>query len=105
MSMGPSSTPSTYMPRVDAFSDFGHRVAFDDVRRQIGKGGDQLPPDFLSAEEISARGSALKVHRGYILKERYLPLMRPFLGVRTLLERVRMTVPRSPWRPPPSRMR
>jgi HAD superfamily hydrolase (TIGR01509 family) len=74
---------------VDAFSDFGHRVAFDDVRRQIGKGGDQLLPEFLSAEEIAARGEALEAHRGDILKERYVPLMKPFAGVRALLERVR----------------
>jgi len=74
---------------VDAFSDSGHRVAFEDVRRQIGKGGDQLLPEFLSVEEIAARGEALESHRGAILKERYLPLMKPFAGVRALLERVR----------------
>jgi phosphoglycolate phosphatase-like HAD superfamily hydrolase len=26
------------------FSHFGHEVAFEDVRSQIGKGGDQLMP-------------------------------------------------------------
>ncbi|WP_428663835.1 HAD family hydrolase [Reyranella sp.] len=73
---------------VDAFSDYGHRVSFDDVRRQIGKGGDQLLPVFLNPGEIEASGEALQAHRGDILKRRYLPLMKPFAGVRLLLERV-----------------
>ncbi len=33
---------------VDAFKEFGHDFSFDDVRAQIGKGGDQLLPAFLS---------------------------------------------------------
>ena len=74
---------------IDAFSDFGHRVAFQDVRRQIGKGGDQLMPEFLSRSEIAAHGKALEAHRGHVLKELYLPLMKPFPDVRALLERVR----------------
>lgn len=74
---------------VDAFSDYGHRVCFGDVRRQIGKGGDQLLPVFLSSGEIEASGKSLEAHRGAILKQRYMPLMRPFSGVRALLERVR----------------
>lgn len=74
---------------VDALSDYGHRVAFDEVRRQIGKGGDQLLPVFLSAREIDASGKSLQAHRAEILKQRYLLLMKPFAGVRQLLERVR----------------
>src|SRR4051812_33806435 len=74
---------------VDAFSDYGHQVKFSDVRRQIGKGGDQLLPVFLSREEIAARGDELEAYRGAILKRRYLPLMKPFPKVRELLEKVR----------------
>jgi HAD superfamily hydrolase (TIGR01509 family) len=74
---------------VQAFSDFGYRFNFGTVRRQIGKGGDQLLPAFLSAKDIAARGKALEAHRGEVLKEFYLPLMKPFPGVRELLERVR----------------
>ena len=58
---------------VDAFSDHGHRVPFDAVRRQIGKGGDQLMPTFLSASAIAEYGDGLEAHRARILKERYLP--------------------------------
>jgi len=73
----------------DAFRDFGHEIPFEDIRRQIGKGGDQLMPMFLSAEEIDARGEELEEHRGRILRERYFPLIRPFPAARELLERVR----------------
>ncbi len=50
------------------FSDYGHRVSFDDVRRQIGKGGDQLLPVFLSARDIEACGESLEQHRGKITR-------------------------------------
>lgn len=73
---------------VDAFAAFGHSVAFDTVRRQIGKGGDQLMPVFLSHEEIERTGSALESHRGALLKERYLPQFRVFPKVRELVQRV-----------------
>ena len=73
---------------VDAFRDFGHEVAFEDARRQIGKGGDQLLPVFLDRAEIEARGEALEEHRGQILKARYLERIEPFPEVRALFERL-----------------
>jgi HAD superfamily hydrolase (TIGR01509 family) len=73
---------------VDTFADFGHAVAFQDVRRQIGKGGDQLMPVFLSPAEIAAFGKRLEDHRGAVLKERYLPRIQPFPAVRELFQRV-----------------
>ena len=72
---------------VDAFSDYGRQVRFEDVRRQIGKGGDQLMPVFLSAAEINQFGRELEGHRASILKERYLSTIRPFPQVRELVER------------------
>ena len=33
------------------FAHFGHDIAFGEVRSQIGKGGDQLLPVFLSPRE------------------------------------------------------
>lgn len=73
----------------DAFREFGHEVAFDKLRGQIGKGGDQLLPVFLSKEEIVAKGEALNTRRSEIFKERYLSQIRPFPMVRELLERIR----------------
>lgn len=74
---------------VDAFRDYGHKVAFEDVRGQIGEGGDQLMPVFLSEEELEEKGEALQEHRSHILKERYLPRIVGFPMVRDLFERLR----------------
>ena len=74
---------------VDAFAEFGFPQGFDAVRRQIGKGGDQLMPVFLTPEQIEAIGKDLEAHRGRIMKERYLPQVKAFPGVRELFERLR----------------
>jgi HAD superfamily hydrolase (TIGR01509 family) len=73
---------------VDAFRDYGHSVPFEAVRKQIGKGGDQLMPVFLSAGELEEYGKDLEAHRGRILKERYMPLMTAFPAVRELFQRL-----------------
>ena len=73
---------------VEALHDYGHEVPFEQVRKQIGKGGDQLMPMFLSRQELKAYGEDLEAHRGRILKERYLPLMTAFPGVRELFQRL-----------------
>lgn len=73
----------------DAFRDFGHDVGFDEVRGQIGKGGDQLMPVFLGPEELEARGKELEKHRSEVMKTRYLPEVRGFPGVRDLFLRLR----------------
>lgn len=72
----------------DAFRDFGHDIALEDLRRQIGKGGDQLLPVFLSETELKEKGEALEAHRSKILKERYLPTIKGLAQVRALIERL-----------------
>jgi beta-phosphoglucomutase-like phosphatase (HAD superfamily) len=73
---------------VDAFAEFGRETRFEDVRRQIGKGGDQLMPVFLSKADIDAFGKRLEKRRGVVLKECYLPRFQPFADVRELFQRV-----------------
>ena len=73
---------------VDAFHDYGHEIAFKQVRDQIGKGGDQFMPVFLSEEELEEKGEELEKHRGRIFKERYLPQITAFPEVRALFERL-----------------
>lgn len=68
---------------------FGHTVAFEDVRAQIGKGGDQLMPVFLSEQEIEERGEAITQFRSALFKREFLPGLQPFDGVRDLFERIR----------------
>jgi phosphoglycolate phosphatase-like HAD superfamily hydrolase len=72
----------------EALRDYGHAVPFDQVRKQIGKGGDQLMPVFLSRQELAAYGKDLDAHRGRLFKERYLQLVTRFPGVRDLFQRL-----------------
>ena len=73
----------------EAFKHFGHDVPFDQVRSQIGKGGDQLMPVFLSPEELKATGKQLEEYRSKLFKEKYLKHVKPFPGVRELFLKVK----------------
>ncbi len=73
----------------EAMLKFGHEVRFEQVRSQIGKGGDKLIPVFLSADEQRGHGKELEEWRGNRFKTEYLPLVRPFSAVPDLLRRVR----------------
>ncbi|WP_211257598.1 HAD family hydrolase [Muricoccus aerilatus] len=73
---------------VDAFKEIGHDIPFDEMRAQIGKGGDQLMPVFLSPEELEEKGKALEKRRGDIFREGYLPRVRAFPKAAELLRRV-----------------
>ena len=56
------------------------------MRRQIGKGGDQIVRMFLSDQQIANFGERLEQHRAQLLKERYIPQIKPFPGGRALFE-------------------
>jgi HAD superfamily hydrolase (TIGR01549 family) len=73
----------------EALAKFGHDVTFEQVRSQIGKGGDKLIPVFLSADEQRDHGKDMEEWRGKRFKTAYLPLVRPFSAVPDLLRRVR----------------
>ena len=73
----------------ETFAHFGHGVPFADVRSQIGKGGDQLMPVFLSREELDDRGDEIEAYRSNLFKTRYLPQVSAFAAVRQLFERIR----------------
>lgn len=73
---------------VDAFAQFGHDVPFEKVRMQIGKGGDQLLPAFLSTEELAKSGNAIEQWRGDHFKRVYLGRVTGFPKVRELFCRL-----------------
>jgi HAD superfamily hydrolase (TIGR01509 family) len=73
----------------ETFRHFGREIPFADIRGQIGKGGDQLMPVFLTADEVERRGREIEEHRKGLYKARYLSQARPFPGVRPLFERIR----------------
>ena len=73
----------------EALAKYGVEVSFDTIRRQIGKGGDQLLPVFLTEQQLNEFGERLEKDRAAIFKKKYLPQARAFPGVRALFERIR----------------
>jgi HAD superfamily hydrolase (TIGR01549 family) len=73
----------------DAFKSIDKDVSPEQIFPQMGKGGDQLLPVFLSAEEIERHGKRLREVHSEIYLERYLPQVKPFPRVRELFERLR----------------
>ncbi|HZS53860.1 MAG TPA: HAD family hydrolase [Bryobacteraceae bacterium] len=73
----------------DAFQHFGHDILFDKIRSQIGKGGDQLLPVFLSDAELKQRGKEIEKYRGDLFKRKYLDQVKPFPRVRDLFLKVK----------------
>src|ERR1051325_9864680 len=72
----------------EAFRRFGRDIPYEEVRYQIGKGGDQLMPVFFSEEELRRFGKELEEYRGRLFKEKYLPEVKGFPQVRELFERI-----------------
>lgn len=73
----------------EAFRHFGHEIAFDEIRSQIGKGGDQLMPVFLTEKELKEKGEELQKYRGELFKKKYLSSVKPFPCVRELFEKIK----------------
>lgn len=73
----------------ETFRHFGKEIPIERLREQIGKGGDQYLPEFLTELEIREFGEQADEYRGQIFKQKYLPQLRPFPRVRELFERVR----------------
>ncbi len=61
-------------------------VAYESIRRAIGMGGDKLMPVVAGVEEDSPQGKKITERRKQIFKEAWLPRLRPFPGVRALIE-------------------
>ena len=71
------------------FENHGRHVTFEEIRAQIGKGGDQLMPVFLSAREVEKLGEKMEAERGKLFKKEFMPKVKPFPGVRALFERMK----------------
>jgi HAD superfamily hydrolase (TIGR01509 family) len=72
----------------ETFREFGKDIPFQEIRMQIGKGGDQLMPVFLSKAELDNYGEQISKRRGEIFKEKYLREVKAFSRVRDLFQRV-----------------
>lgn len=73
-----------------ALAENDHEVPMEEIERRIGMGGDNLLPSLLGIEKESELGTRISERRGEIFRE-LLPHIRPFPGVRSLLEKMRAT--------------
>jgi HAD superfamily hydrolase (TIGR01509 family) len=73
----------------ETFRHFGKEIPIERLREQIGKGGDQYLPEFLTEMEMREFGPRVDEYRGELFKKKYLPEVRPFPKVRELVDRVR----------------
>lgn len=71
------------------FEHFGIPATFEQVLKQIGKGGDHLLPVFVPKHELEKIEDKLKEHRKKLFHRDYLQTIRPFPKVRALLQRMR----------------
>jgi HAD superfamily hydrolase (TIGR01549 family) len=73
----------------EAFAKFGKKISVHQIRRQIGKGADQLLPVFLSKQELDEVGRELDEYRSELFKKEYLPQVKGFPKVRELFQRIK----------------
>lgn len=71
----------------EAFNHFGLDKPLDEIRWQVGKGGDNLIPA-LFPDLGEARAEEIQDFRADLYKRSYLPRATPFPGVRALFERL-----------------
>jgi HAD superfamily hydrolase (TIGR01509 family) len=73
----------------DAFAQIDIDVPLEDVRRQIGKGGDELIPVFVPWWKRKAVEEPLKRYREFIFRDQYFSQVEPFPKVRELLHHMK----------------
>jgi HAD superfamily hydrolase (TIGR01549 family) len=71
------------------FEKFGKEVSDEQIRRQIGKGADDMLPLFFSSEELDRFRPDLEKYRGELFRREYLPKLNAFPRVRELFERIK----------------
>jgi HAD superfamily hydrolase (TIGR01509 family) len=69
-----------------AFDEIGIHLEVEAVRRQIGKGGDELIPVFVPWWKREQVEEPLKTYRKFVFQHDYLPRVEPLSEVRELLE-------------------
>ena len=72
----------------EAFLHFGVDLPLNEIRQQIGKGGDNLIPTLLPKQLAEERQQEIDDFRSELFKRDYLPRAIPFPGVRELFERL-----------------
>jgi HAD superfamily hydrolase (TIGR01509 family) len=73
----------------EVFRRYGKEVDSPALRKQMGKGGDQLMPVFWSSADLQKFGDEMQALRVEIFMREYLPRCKPFPDVRALFERIK----------------
>jgi HAD superfamily hydrolase (TIGR01509 family) len=68
---------------------FGFDIPYEQVRAQIGKGGDQLLPVFVPKDQLERVEETIQKYRSELFKREYLSQVRPFPLVRDLFLRIK----------------
>ena len=74
---------------VEAFKQEGYDIPYDELRQQIGKGGEKIVADFLSPEEVEKVGENITEFRKEFYQDKLISQSRPFDRVRELFERLK----------------
>jgi HAD superfamily hydrolase (TIGR01509 family) len=72
-----------------AFAAMGIELELEDVRRQIGKGGDELIPVFVPWWKRDAVKEPLEAYRKFVFQHDYLSQVKPLTKARDLLLRLK----------------
>jgi len=72
-----------------AFAEMGIKLELEEIRRQIGKGGDELIPVFVSWWKRDAVKEPLEAYRKFVFQHDYLARVKPLPKVREFLLRVK----------------
>ncbi len=72
-----------------SFAVMGIQLELDAVRRQIGKGGDELIPVFVAWWRRGAVEKPLKAYRKFLFESEYLAQVKPLPRAKEFLERVK----------------
>jgi HAD superfamily hydrolase (TIGR01509 family) len=73
----------------DAFAAIDIPLDLEDVRRQIGKGGNELIPVFVPWWKRKYVAEPLKAYREYLFRADYMAQVKPFPRVRDLMLRMK----------------
>jgi len=74
---------------IHALSQSGYAVEYDQVRRLIGMGGDNLLPRVAQLEKDSEEGKQIAKRYLEIFKAHYLPHLKPLPGASALVEHLK----------------
>jgi HAD superfamily hydrolase (TIGR01509 family) len=72
-----------------ALAHFGIHVKFQDVLKQIGKGGDKLVPEFVPSQDLPRIEKPLKEYRKELFHREFFNKVKAFPGSRELLQEMR----------------